>query len=165
MAWPENWETLTSEGGCPLCREGRPERTPHGIRVFAGDFIDAYVGTRAAQRGYVVAIWRGGHVNDLTELTALELAGYWSEVALVSTAVNRHYQPRKVNYEALGNQVPHLHTHITARFIHGDVAPGQPLPPERDGELPMALVESDAAALSALLRSPPTGGRATVTRR
>jgi diadenosine tetraphosphate (Ap4A) HIT family hydrolase len=135
-----------------MCREGRPERTQHGIRVFAGDFVDAYVGTRAAQRGYVVAIWRGRHVNDLTELTVSELAGYWSEVVRVSAAFARHYQPRKVNYEVLGNQVPHLHTHITARFVHGDVASGQPLPQDRDRALPIEVIEKDAEALSNILR-------------
>jgi diadenosine tetraphosphate (Ap4A) HIT family hydrolase len=134
-----------------MCQEGRPERTSQGIRVFAGDFVDAYVGTRAAQRGYVVAIWRGRHVNDLTELTAEELAGYWPEVTRVSTAIERHFHPRKVNYEVLGNQMPHLHTHITTRFVHGDVAPGQPLPQDRDCELPIELIEKDAEKLSALL--------------
>jgi diadenosine tetraphosphate (Ap4A) HIT family hydrolase len=138
-----------------MCQEGRPERTQHGVRVFAGDFVDAYVGARAAQRGYVVAIWRGRHVNDLTELTTSELAGYWSEVAHVSRALARHYQPRKVNYEVLGNQVPHLHTHISARFVSGDVAPGQPLPQDRNGALPRELLEKDVEALSAMLRPAP----------
>jgi diadenosine tetraphosphate (Ap4A) HIT family hydrolase len=152
MAWPENWVTLVTEAGCEMCRDGRPERTPHGVRVFAGEFLDAYVGTRAAQRGYVVAIWRGRHVNDLTELSTAELAGYWSEIARVSIALQRHFQPRKVNYEVLGNQMPHLHTHITARFVDGDVAAGQPLPQNRDTPVPSDLVEEDAAALSAMLR-------------
>jgi diadenosine tetraphosphate (Ap4A) HIT family hydrolase len=134
-----------------MCLEGRPERTPHGIRVFEGAVTDAYVATKAAQRGSVIAIWRGRHVNDLTELTADELSGYWSEIARVSVAFQAYYQPRKVNYEVLGNQVPHLHTHITARFSDGDVAPGAPLPAERGGGLPADLVERDAAALSAML--------------
>jgi diadenosine tetraphosphate (Ap4A) HIT family hydrolase len=138
-----------------MCREGRPDRTQHGVRVFAGTFLDAYVATRAAQPGYVVAIWRGRHVNDITELSAPELAGYWAEVVHVSKAFARHYQPRKVNYEVLGNQVPHLHTHITARFVHDDVAPGRPLPQDRDGALPLEVVESDAEALSTMLRAEP----------
>lgn len=147
-----NWASRVTEAGCAICREGRPERTPDGVRVFAGEFVDAYVGTRAAQRGYVVAIWRGRHVNDLTELSAAELAGYWSEVARVSTAVGQHFEPRKINYEVLGNQMPHLHTHITARFVDGDVAPGEPLPQDRDNPIPTELVKEDAAALSAILR-------------
>jgi diadenosine tetraphosphate (Ap4A) HIT family hydrolase len=158
MGWPENWDSLVTDSGCPMCQEGRPKRTPHGIRIFAGEVLDAYVGTRAAQRGYVVAIWRGRHVNDLAELSIPELGSYWSEVTRVSTAVDRHYHPLKVNYEVLGNQVPHLHTHITARFHDGDVAPGKPLPQDRGVELSMELVEKDAAALAVMLEHKASDG-------
>jgi diadenosine tetraphosphate (Ap4A) HIT family hydrolase len=134
-----------------MCIEGRPDRIPHGLRVYRGRYLDAYLSTKAAQRGYVVAIWRGQHINDLTELSTSELTGYWSEVAHVSTAVQRHYRPRKVNYEVLGNQMPHLHTHITARFAVGDVAPGHPLPQQRELSLPSDVVDADLAALARLL--------------
>jgi hypothetical protein len=80
------------------------------------------------------------------------------EIAHVSTAVQRYYRPRKVNYEVLGNQMPHLHTHMTARFAVGDVAPGQPLPRQRDLDLPPEVVDADVAALTKLLtdgREPP----------
>lgn len=39
-------------------------------------------------------------------------------------------------------------THITARFAEGDVTPGQPLPQQRDLDLPSEIVESDVPALS-----------------
>lgn len=134
-----------------MCTEAPADRHALGVRVFAGEFLDAYVGTRAAQPGYVVAVWRGRHVNDLTELTPAELAGFWGEVVHVSRGFQRHYRPRKVNYEVFGNQMPHLHAHITARFAEGDVAPGGPLPQTRDVDIPTDVVERDAAALARLL--------------
>lgn len=137
--------------GCPICDEGRPELTDHGVRIFMGHHVDAYVGRRGAQPGYVVAIWRGRHVTDLGDLTPQELAGFWNEVVTVSGAMERHYRPRKLNYEVLGNQLPHLHAHITARFAEGDVAPGGPLPSDRDQLLDPDAVESDALALRGLL--------------
>ena len=137
-----------------MCNEGRPVETSYGIRVFRGQHLDAYVGRHAAQRGYLFAVWRGRHVSDLTELSGEELLGYWSEVGIVGAAVQRHFQPRKVNYEVLGNQVPHLHTHITARFAEGDLAPGAPLPHIRDRELPPAELTNDVAVLRALLGNP-----------
>jgi diadenosine tetraphosphate (Ap4A) HIT family hydrolase len=137
-----------------MCNEGRPVETSYGIRVFRGQHLDAYVGRHAAQRGYLFAVWRGRHVSDLTELSGEELLGYWSEVGIVGAAVQRHFQPRKVNYEVFGNQVPHLHTHITARFAEGDLAPGAPLPHIRDRELPPAELTNDVAVLRALLGNP-----------
>jgi diadenosine tetraphosphate (Ap4A) HIT family hydrolase len=151
MAWPTDWTDRLQEHGCAMCREGRPERIPHGVRVYSGPLVDAYVSSRAAQRGYVVAAFRGRHVNDLTELSSDELLGFWSEVARISEAMQQHYQPRKVNYEVLGNQMPHLHVHLTVRFADGDVAPGQPLGVDRDLDLPTEVVEADRAALAVLL--------------
>lgn len=151
MAWPKNWDALYTGRDCPMCKEGRPVETEYGVRVLGGQFLDAYVGRHAPQRGYVFAVWRGRHVSDLTELSSEELRGYWSEVGLVGAAVQRHFQPRKVNYEVLGNQVPHLHTHITARFAEGDLAPGAPLPHIRDRELPPTELAKDVDALRALI--------------
>lgn len=134
-----------------MCREGSPEETPFGTRVFAGRYCDAYVGTRAVQPGYVCAIWRGRHVTDLGELTPEELAGYWVEVTTVAAAMREHFRARKMNYEVLGNGVPHVHAHLTARFAEGDIQPGGPLRGHLDLDLPADVVECDARALRVLL--------------
>lgn len=151
MGWPVDWEELRSGASCPLCAEGRAEETAFGVRVFPGEYVDAYVGRQAAQPGYVYAIWHRRHVTDLAELDEVELAGLWREVSVVARAMHRHYSPRKMNYEVLGNAIPHLHVHITARFADGDVAPGAPLPHQRDRDVPSARVATDVAALRALL--------------
>lgn len=153
MSWPADWDARVSGDACPMCREGRPEETPFGIRVFAGRYCDAYVGTRAAQPGYVCAIWRGRHVTDLGELTLEELAGYWVEVTTVAAAMREHFRARKMNYEVLGNDQPHVHTHITARFAVHDIAPGTRLPAHRDVDLSLDEVMTDVIALRRLLAS------------
>lgn len=43
-------------------------------------------------------------------------------------AVERVFRPLKMNFELLGNAVPHLHAHIVPRY-YGDPAPGRPLDP------------------------------------
>jgi diadenosine tetraphosphate (Ap4A) HIT family hydrolase len=40
---------------------------------------------------------------------------YFQEMVLLATAIERAFQPRKLNYELLGNQVPHLHWHLFPR--------------------------------------------------
>ncbi|HEV3288196.1 MAG TPA: UTRA domain-containing protein, partial [Streptosporangiaceae bacterium] len=37
------------------------------------------------------------------------------------------YEPLKMNYETLGNSLPHLHTHLVPRYTE-DPRPGQPFP-------------------------------------
>ena len=41
--------------------------------------------------------------------------------------LQRHYRPLKMNYEVLGNALPHLHTHLVPRYLD-DPAPGRPFP-------------------------------------
>jgi diadenosine tetraphosphate (Ap4A) HIT family hydrolase len=135
-----------------MCAEGRPDETPHGIRIFAGEFCDAYLAKRGPQRGYAVVTWRGRHVVESIDLDAAEAAGYWSEVLRVAAALRDHFRPLKINYETLGNWVPHLHTHVTARYETGDVSPGGPLRKDQDVDLAPAELVRDAAALRKLLQ-------------
>jgi diadenosine tetraphosphate (Ap4A) HIT family hydrolase len=152
MPWSETWDDLYSGAACPMCAEGRPEETPLGIRIFAGEFSDAYLAKRGPQRGYAVVTWRGRHAVEPVDLEPSEAAGYWAEVLRVAAAVRDHFQPRKLNYDTLGNWVPHLHTHITARYETGDVRPGMPLPKDQDVDLPPEELRRDAAALQRLLQ-------------
>lgn len=45
---------------------------------------------------------------------------------MAAKAVERLFAPAKLNFETLGNALPHLHTHIVPRFV-GDPTPGRPL--------------------------------------
>jgi hypothetical protein len=66
--------------GCPACQEGRPDETDDGVRFFAGEVVDAYLRRPDIQRGLTVAIWRGHHVVEPTELTEEETSSYWREL-------------------------------------------------------------------------------------
>ena len=39
-------------------------------------------------------------------------------MCVLARAIERAFHPRKVNYELLGNQVPHLHWHLFPRYDH-----------------------------------------------
>jgi diadenosine tetraphosphate (Ap4A) HIT family hydrolase len=114
---------------CPMCDDDRAADKPGGIRFFTGQWSDAYLGRNGPARGYAYVIWRGRHVAEPTELSDVEASGYWSEVLLVARAIERLYTPCKMNYQLLGNAVPHLHAHLVPRYLD-DPAPGKPLPSE-----------------------------------
>ena len=60
----------------------------------------------------------------------------------------------KLNYETLGNSLPHLHTHLVPRFRE-DPAPGRPFPlaPQVPGSarIPEERLLAEAAELRSLL--------------
>jgi diadenosine tetraphosphate (Ap4A) HIT family hydrolase len=133
-----------------MCEQGRPEETAHGARFFAGDVADAYLQKERIQRGYSVVIWRGRHVAEPTELSEEEAGQYWLELLEAGRRLERHLQPVKINYDILGNSLPHLHAHVIPRYAD-DPKPGWPFPfPDGDpGQVDEAEFRADLEALSA----------------
>lgn len=67
--------------------------------------------------GYVLLVLRR-HVSELYDLPAPERAALMEEVSRVSHALARVFRPVKMNYELLGNLVPHIHWHLVPRLAN-----------------------------------------------
>ncbi|HEV2250440.1 MAG TPA: HIT family protein [Candidatus Limnocylindria bacterium] len=153
--WPADWEQRYRGEGCLMCAQGRPDENEFGIRVYRSDTSDGYLQKAdVGQRGYCLVIWRGRHVADVTQLSDTEAGSYWEDVLRVARAVELHYTPAKLNLMTLGNELPHLHTHVVPRYVD-DSEPGRPprfmrasieSPP-----LPDAAIRRDAAKLRELV--------------
>ena len=65
--------------------------------------------------GYVLLVLRR-HVTELYNLPAAERATLIEEVSRVAQALARVFRPVKMNYELLGNLVPHIHWHLVPRL-------------------------------------------------
>lgn len=156
--WPADWEARRAGEGCPMCVEGSGATNGLGDRrVLASPVCDAYLRRTAIVSGYTVAVWRGRHVADPTELTDAEAAEFDRAVRSVARALERHYRPAKLNFLTLGNTVPHLHVHIVPRYPT-DPDPGRPPrfmmvdpPPGRQILIPEDTYLADVAALRRLV--------------
>lgn len=62
------------------------------------------------------------HVTELYELSQDERALLTEEVTTVARALAEVFQPRKMNYALLGNNIPHIHWHVIPRLA-SDPAP------------------------------------------
>lgn len=100
-------------------------------------------------------------VAELHELARDERAAHLHEMAEVAAALHEVFAPRKLNYEALGNRVPHLHWWLTPRY-HDDPRPGAPIWEDLDflrvlwtqgGRAEPDVVDARRAALLAALRN------------
>jgi diadenosine tetraphosphate (Ap4A) HIT family hydrolase len=56
------------------------------------------------------------HVTELFLLDKDLRATLMEEISLVAAALYTIYKPDKMNYELIGNMVPHIHWHIVPRF-------------------------------------------------
>ena len=77
------------------------------------------------------------HAVELYDLDAAERSALIEEVNRAAQALARVYQPVKMNYELLGNQVPHIHWHLVPR-----------LPTDPDLRAPIWRVEHRPAPLA-----------------
>ena len=66
------------------------------------------------------------HASELYELSAAERGVLIEDVSQMAKALARVYHPLKMNYELLGNQVPHIHWHVIPRLA-GDPDPRWPV--------------------------------------
>jgi len=66
------------------------------------------------------------HATELFHLTPTERRQLMEEVNLVAKVLGQVYETRKINYELLGNQLPHIHWHIIPRLAN-DPAPLEPV--------------------------------------
>lgn len=121
QTWPEDWDARKRGVGCWFCTKqlGQP--------FYVGSVGDAHLEPHPVARGHAIVVFRDRHVADFTSLTASEAAAYWCDVHAVAQMIERVFAPCHMNYQLLGNLVPHLHVHLVPRYLD-DPFPGKPLP-------------------------------------
>lgn len=106
-----DWQKKVSGEECPLCDD------PAKGMAMVGDLAvtRAYLQKSASFRGYCVLVLKR-HAVELDDLSAEERCALMEDIARVTRAVRHTCQPKKINYEILGNMVPHVHVHIIPRY-------------------------------------------------
>jgi diadenosine tetraphosphate (Ap4A) HIT family hydrolase len=92
--------------------------------------------------GYCFVFTRS-HVTELFHLDSAARTAVMEEVSAVAAALNRAFNPTKINYELLGNMVPHMHWHVIPRFT---TDPLWPRPIWSGSHEPVALTVKEYAA-------------------
>lgn len=60
-----------------------------------------------------------GHVNDLNELSDEERDAFMADVAQVTRAMQKAFNPEKINYGAYSDKLSHLHFHLAPKYVDG----------------------------------------------
>jgi diadenosine tetraphosphate (Ap4A) HIT family hydrolase len=59
------------------------------------------------------------HVNELFELEDKELELFMKDVTKAAAAIKKAFSPKKVNYGAYSDTLPHLHFHVVPKYENG----------------------------------------------
>ena len=115
---------------CPMCRRWDADSD---LRII--ELPHSYVILNRDQYfpGYTL-LFTKSHVTELFHLDRDVRTALMEEISLVAGALYTIYTPDKINYELLGNMVPHIHWHIVPRFSSEPLWP-RPIWAEPHGEL------------------------------
>jgi diadenosine tetraphosphate (Ap4A) HIT family hydrolase len=107
---------MTPDPNCPFCaRLAKPDGWPAEDVVWRFPHSVAVLGAWQQYTGYCVLVSRE-HATELSQLGPAR-AAFLEEMSLLAAAIESCFRPLKLNYELLGNQVPHLHWHLFPRYI------------------------------------------------
>lgn len=102
----------TTLDSCPMCRRWDDDSD---LRIVELKHSRVILNRDQFFPGYSLLIART-HVTELFHLEQAVRAELIEEVSRVAAALQAVFQPDKINYELLGNMVPHMHWHLVPRF-------------------------------------------------
>lgn len=141
---PGAWEAQKRQESCPICARGEP------LDLLA-EFPETWItgGRRAPLPGYACVVSKH-HVVEPFHLPETEAAAFWKDAMLAARALDRLFNPAKLNYEIHGNTIPHLHLHLFPRLAD-DPFVGEPIDPR---QLQFTRTDDDLARMrEALLQA------------
>ena len=97
---------------CQMCTKWIDEPE---LRIAEFDFCYAMLNRDQFFPGYSLVVSKR-HVTELFHLDRDTRGAIIEEVNGVASALYLLFQPAKINYELLGNMVPHMHWHLIPRF-------------------------------------------------
>ena len=111
-----------TDNTCRAC-QGTWPRADHFIADLG--LSQAYLHEDQFFKGWTVVVFRR-HATELFQLAPTERIQMMEEVTLVAKTLAQVFDARKINYELLGNQLPHIHWHLIPRLAT-DPAPLEPV--------------------------------------
>lgn len=97
---------------CPMCTKWHDEPE---LRIAELEHSRVMLNRDQFFPGYTFVFTRE-HVTELFHLDREVRQGVMEEVTAVAAALHDIFRPAKMNYELLGNMVPHMHWHLVPRF-------------------------------------------------
>ncbi len=127
---------------CALCRDDG------GDVLFRDDLLRVVLVDSTEYPGFVRVVVNA-HAKEMTDLAPAARQQLLDAVFAIETALREVLAPEKINLASLGNQVPHVHWHVIARFADDTHFP-EPIWGARQREPDPARLAQQRARLPAL---------------
>jgi len=97
---------------CPMCTKWGDEPD---LRIVELEQCFVLLNRDQFFPGYTF-VFAKSHVTELFHLDRQTRQNVMEEVSAVASSLYNLFKPAKINYELLGNMVPHMHWHLVPRF-------------------------------------------------
>jgi diadenosine tetraphosphate (Ap4A) HIT family hydrolase len=115
-------EPTVTDLTCKACQSRWP-KADHFIADLG--LSKAYLHENQFFPGWTVVVFKR-HATELFHLAPTERIQLMEEVSRVAKTLAQVYDAKKINYELLGNQLPHIHWHVIPRLA-SDPSPLEPV--------------------------------------
>lgn len=148
-------EDMSTRDGCPLCLRTSHIADPSLIASLSETY--ALLADNQGCRGWCVLILKS-HAEQLADLDPDRQLRIFRDVAAVASAIRaaspdsgKGGGPPRINYECLGNVVPHIHWHLIPRHAD-DPDPTKPVWSWPEAQLKGTMTDAERAAMIEKLR-------------
>lgn len=102
---------------CMYCMEDQ-RRDDLMIEICKLDVSSVFLFREQTYKGRCNVVYKG-HVKELFQLDGEEFNAFMNDVKKVAAAVDKAYNPGKINYGAYGDKMHHLHMHVVPKYDGG----------------------------------------------
>ncbi len=106
-----------SASKCAYCDKGET-LAAFGIEVQVLDSATVYLFKEQSHPGRLI-IAPNAHVANLTDLSDADRNAFFADLARAARALQKAYNPDKINYGAFGDTAGHLHFHLVPKYKDG----------------------------------------------
>lgn len=99
---------------CAYCMENEL-LDAFGIKICELSQSKVYLFKEQSHKGRVIVAHKK-HVSEIVDLNEKERAEFIEDIAKVSNAIHKAFEPNKINYGAYGDTGCHLHFHLVPKY-------------------------------------------------
>lgn len=100
---------------CPYCNYGEA-LYKFGYVAFETEVSSVIVFKDQTHRGRMIVAYRKDHVAEIKDLSEKDRNAFMKDVCDVANAIQKAYNPDRINYGAYGDTLGHLHIHLCPKY-------------------------------------------------
>ncbi|MBQ9520554.1 MAG: HIT family protein [Acholeplasmatales bacterium] len=104
--------------GCPYCQQGE-FLAKFGKLAFETETSEIIVFKDQHHKGRAIVAYKKDHVAEIQDLSDEELRLFMADVKKTAKAIQKAYNPDRINYGAYGDTLGHLHIHLVPKYKDG----------------------------------------------